>query len=493
MSKRILIGGFKHETNTFSILPTDLDAYSSRCLYRGEEVFRVFQGTNSEIAGFLDTCTEQGWTPVPSIVGDASPSGAVTQEAYDEITTALLQDANTGEGVDAVLLQLHGAMATEHLSDGEGELLRLMRDVIGPDVPIGITLDLHANVTEDMARYADVIVSYRTYPHVDQREVARECAGLIAKTLNGEIRPICYVRRPPQLTGLDQGRTTAPGPMREALLQAAALTDSPDIYAVSVLAGFAKADIPDAGPSVVVVSDQANSSAVRQADQLIAHIWQTRDVRTIDLRSTEEAIALARSLGRPGRPVVIADFADNPGGGGYGDSTRLLRSLIESDLQDVGYGALYDPESAELCHQAGAGGAVALSLGGKVDPQFGPPVTVMVDVLKLTDGKFVLEGPMQAGVPVDMGPSALIEVNGVKIVLASRRYQNYDRMFFASFGVDLQQFAVIAVKSAQHFRAAYGDRAAAIAVVDDGDGITTEDVRTRVYRNLRRPIFPIDL
>ena len=492
MSKRVLIGGFKHETNTFSVLQTDLDAYRARCLYHGEEVLEIFRETNSEIAGFLDVCAENAWVPVPSIVADASPSGPVTKDAYDEITTTLLQDATAGGGVDAVLLQLHGAMVAEHLSDGEGQLLRSLREELGPNVPIGVTLDLHANVTEDMVRYADVVVSYRTYPHVDQREIAVECAAHVAKTLEKEINPVCYVRRPPMLTGLDHGRTTSPGPMQQALAQAADLMESTGVHSVSVLAGFSPADIPDAGPSVIVVTDRDNDAAERQADQIVAHIWETRNVHTVELKSTAEAIALARTKGKPGQPVVIADFADNPGGGGYGDSTLLLRSLIESDLQNVGYGALFDPESAEACHLAGEGSTVSLSLGGKVDPQFGPPVDVTANVVKLTNGKFILEGPMQAGIPINMGPSALIEVRGVQLVIGSQRYQNFDRMYFKSFEVDLDQLAVIAVKSSQHFRAAYGELATDIVVVDEGNGITTEDAGSRDYKNLRRPIHPID-
>lgn len=493
MSKRILVGGFKHETNTFSVLATGLEAYQARGLYRGEEILRTFPDTNSEIAGFLDVCAERGWAPVPSIVGDASPSGPVTREAFDEVAATLVRDAMAGDGVDAILLQLHGAMVAEHLLDGEGELLRLLRAAVGAGVPIGVTLDLHANVSEAMARHADVIVSYRTYPHVDQRAIAVECGRLTGKALDGEISPVCHVRRPPMLTGLDHGRTTAPGPMREALRQAAELMGMPGIHSVSVLAGFAKADMPDAGPAVVIVADRAIVDAPRLADEIVAHIWETRDVHTVETQTVDQAVATARTEGQAGRPVVIADFADNPGGGGYGDSTGLLRALIQSDLRNVGYSALFDPETAEACHRAGEGAAVDLSLGGKIDRKFGPPVEVAATVLKLTDGTFLLEGPMQAGVPADLGPSALIEASGVRVVVASKRYQNYDRMFFKSFGVQPAELAVVAVKSAQHFRAAYGEMAAAVVVVDEGDGITTDDVGAREYKTLRRPIYPIDL
>ena len=493
MASRILIAGFKHETNTFSVLPTDLDAYRARCLYFGADILKIFADTNSEISGFLDVCAKNNWTSVPSVVADASPSGVVTQKAYDTISSRILEDATSGDGVDGILLQLHGAMVAEHTPDGEGYLLRVLREALGPSIPIGITLDLHGNVTEDMARYADVIVSYRTYPHIDQREIATECAELVGKTLNCEIHPVCHVRRPPMLTGLDHGRTTAPGPMREALQRAETLMKSEDVHSVSVMAGFSPADIPDAGPSVVIVADRANSDASREADEIVSYIWETRDVATVELQSTQQAIAVAREKGRPGAPVVIADFADNPGGGGYGDSTQLLRALIESGLQNVGYSALYDPESAGACHEAGEGAVVKLSFGGKVDPQFGPSINVEATVLKLTDGQFHLEGPMQAGVPIDMGSSALIEIAGVQVVVASRRYQNFDQMYFKSFGVDLGALAVIAVKSSQHFRAAYGALASEVVVVDDGDGITTEDPRSRPYRRLRRPIYPLDL
>jgi len=493
MASRILIAGFKHETNTFSVLPTDLDAYRARCLFYGDDILKVFADTNSEISGFLDVCAANNWTPVPSVVADASPSGIVTREAYDTISNRILTDATSGDGVDGFLLQLHGAMVAEQSPDGEGDLLRMLREALGPSVPIGVTLDLHGNVTEDMARYADVIVSYRTYPHIDQREIATECATLIGKTLSGEIHPVCHVRRPPMLTGLDHGRTTSPGPMLDALHQAKALMNSAQVHSVSVMAGFSPADMPDAGPSAVIVADRANADASRQADELVSHFWETREISTVALQSTQQAIAVAKAKGEPGAPVVIADFADNPGGGGYGDSIKLLRDLIDSGLQNVGYSALYDPASAEICHQSGEGAVVKLSLGGKVDAQFGPPVEVDASVLKLTDGKFHLEGPMQAGVPIDMGASALVEVAGVQIVVASRRYQNFDQMYFKSFGVELGTLAVVAVKSSQHFRAAYGAMASEVVVVDDGNGITTEDPRARDYKKLRRPIYPLDL
>ena len=492
MTKRVLIAGFKHETNTFSILPTDIAAYRERVLYSGAEVAEVFRDTNSEIAGFMDVAERHGWQPCFSVVADASPSGRVTQAAYDEITGRILEDAVSDGPVDAVLLQLHGAMVAEHTDDGEGLLLHLLRKKLGATVPIGVTLDLHANVTDDMARYGDVIVSYRTYPHVDQREVANECGDLIARTVAGEISPVCTVRRGPLLTGVDHGRTTAPGPMLDALAMAKSISDGPTTLSVSVLAGFGAADIPDVGPSVVVVGDGYDPAHRSDADRLVSFIWETREIRTVEPATNAEAIAVAREKGSVGAPVVIADAADNPGGGGYGDSTGLLHALHGSGIEKVAFGALFDPESATACHAAGVGSHIDLRLGGKVDAISGQPLACQFEVVALSDGRFRLEGPMQAGVPVELGPSAAVKVGGLDIVIASRRYQNYDRMFFRSLGLEPANYAVIAVKSSQHFRAAYAPGASAVVMVDEGNGITSMDVESRPYTKVRRPIWPFD-
>ncbi len=493
MTKRVLIAGFKHETNTFSVLETGIPAYRERGLYFGDELPDAFRDTNSEIAGFMDVAERHGWQPCFSVAADASPSGRVTRAAYEEITTRILEDAVAGGPVDAVLLQLHGAMVTDHTDDGEGLLLRMLRAKLGPSVPIGATLDLHANVTDDMARYADVIVSYRTYPHVDQREIANECGDLIARTLAGEIAPVCTVRRGPLIGGIDHGRTTAPGPMRDALAMAKTAAESPTVLSVSVLAGFAAADIPDVGPSVIVVGDGYDPAHRAAADRIVSFIWDTRSIKTVEPQTCAEAIAIAREKATVGAPVVIADAADNPGGGGYGDSTGLLHALHASGLNGIAFGALFDPGSAAACHEAGVGAQVDLSLGGKVDAVSGPPLTCRAEVLSLSEGRFRLEGPMMRGVPIDMGPSAAVRIGGLDVVIASRRYQNYDRMFFRELGLEPADYAVIAVKSSQHFRAAYAPGASAVVMVDEGNGITTTNLKSRVYSSVRRPVWPFDL
>lgn len=491
--RKVLVGGFKHETNTFSRLLTGLDAYRARALHLGDEIIAAYADTRTEIAAFLHACEKHGWQPVLSVVGDATPSGPVTREAFDTVAGAMLAAIDREGPVDAVLLQLHGAMVCEHTYDGEGSLLRLVRRKVGPGVPIGVTLDLHANVTSAMAHHADVIVSYRTYPHVDTYEIATECAEIIARTLAGECHPVVTLARGAMIDGLDHGRTTTPGPMTEALDMARGMMREPGVLSVSVLAGFAKADIPDVGPSALVVSEGHEPRFHDMATRLMTYAWETRHRTSVKPLTAAEAVRTARSIGKVGAPVVIADYADNPGGGGYSDSMGLVKAMLDAGLESAAVSPICDPEAAAACHEAGVGARLRLAVGGKVDPLFGPTIEAEGIVTALTDGRFRIEGPMQTGVHVDMGPSAVFKIGGVELVLASKRYQNYCLTFFSSLGIDPRQRAVLAVKSMQHFRAAYQPIAGEVLIVDEGNGITSGDIAKLPFKHVRRPIFPLDL
>lgn len=495
MRPRILIAGFKHETNTFSALPTDLAAYRARQLYEGAEVAARLAGTRSEIAAFLDARDRHGWEAVHPIYADATPSGRVTREAFEYVSGRILACLQHQGPFDAVLLALHGAMVAEHHDDGEGALLARVRERVGTQVPIAVTLDLHANVSDRMAELADIMISYRTYPHVDQYEIATEAADLLARTLAGDLRPQCTVARGAMLDGADHGRTTAPGPMRELLAHAQRLRAQPGVLSISINAGFPWADMRDAGPSAIVVHDTARSGERERMDalaqELIDAIWTSRHRSTVNTVSSEQA--LATLTGAPGAPVVLADFADNPGGGGYGDATRLLGAMCRAGLQHAAFATVYDPQAARACHAAGIGAELSLAVGGKVHPRYGEPLALTGRVHALGEGRFDLEGPMMAGTPVDMGASALLRVAGVDIVLASARYQAYDRMYFRHLGIEPGECSVLAVKSAHHFRAAFAPIASRIEVVDDGGGLTSGNLGELCYRNLRRPVYPLDL
>jgi microcystin degradation protein MlrC len=460
MTKRILTSQIKHETNTFSILPTTLDSYRARVLYEGADVLANLKGTNNEIAGVMDVAKEQGWELVAPVAADATPSGKVSSEAWAYLSGCVL-DAIAAEGpFDGVLLSLHGAMVAEGHDDAEGDLLARVRAAVGPDVPVMATLDLHANVTMKMAENANALVSYRTYPHVDMAERGRQMAELLARQFAGEVKGYqTLIGRLDQLDGFDHGRTTQNGPMTEALAQARKYEDEKGIEVVSVNGGFAWADIQEAGPSVTVTYSGDRERARAIVADLVAFGWETKEEKTVEYFPTDVAIGRLKAAGPGDKPVVLADFSDNPGGGSYGDSPALLRAMVEAGLENAAFAVISDPEVASAAVQAGVGATLSM--------------------------------PMMRGVEAVMGPSAVIKIGGVETVVITNRFQPYDRMFFLHFGIVPEEKSVVAVKSAQHFRAAFGAMAREVILVDAA-GITSPDPKKFPYKNIRRPIWPLD-
>lgn len=493
MAKHILIAGFTHETNTFSIMPADLAAFRNRRLIEGEDIPLHYRGTATEIGAVLDASREFGWRPETLIVADAPPSGPVTREVWDLVTSRIVSRLRAGPKPDAIFLNLHGAMVTAIADDGEGELLKLVRAEVGRAMPIAVTLDLHANVSDAMAANADIMVSYRKYPHTDMHETGMLATRLLKRMLDGEIKPRVSVARAATIDGVDMGRTTAPGPMLDTLALADRLaSETPGVLAVSINAGFAWADIPFAGPTAVVVGDGNDPRHQRVADRLAGYIYERRAEKTISPLTARAAVERAKASGRVGSPAVIADYADNPGGGGYGDATGLLSAMLEARLENAAFCPVYDPIVAAACHEAGAGSSVRLDLGGRIDPQFGRPVKIEGTITALSQGSVVVEGQMSRGLRFEMGPSASIKVGGMDIVVVSRRFQNYDLAFFKALGIDPTARTVIGLKSAQHFRAAYAPIASEILIVDEGGGVMTHNLGRFPYRKVRRPVWPLD-
>ena len=494
---RILAAAFKHETNTFSPLPTDLAAFGARCLRHGTDVPAYFTGTATEMGAFIDAAKHHGWDLVHSVAADATPSGKVTREAFDTIVGNIEAALHEQGPFDALLLCLHGAMVTEHVDDGEGELLRRLRAVAGDTVPIGVTLDLHANVTEAMAARANVIVSYRTYPHVDQYDTGKRCADLIARRLAGEIDPACVVARGAMIDAVDHGRTTAPGPMLEALAHADTLrAQTRGVLDIGINAGFPWADIELAGPSVVVVVDRKagrhDTSAVTVT--LLERIWRDRRRTTVQPLALQAGLAAIRdALGLPGPGMVlVADCADNPGGGGLADSVALLGALIDARIDKVAFGMICDPVTLHACITAGPAATLVVQLGGKSGGAFHGPLALQVKVVSVQPGRFTFTGPMSRGIALDIGTTAVLRVGSIDIIVAGTRHQVLDPGFFTHAGLDPASYDVVVVKSSQHFRAAFGPMASAIVVIDSGDGLTSFDLRSYRHEKVRRPVYPLD-
>jgi microcystin degradation protein MlrC len=494
--KRVLTGRFMHETNTFSIQQTDMATWRRRDFHLGNEIPAAFRNTRSALGATFEAADKYGWTLVHPVSANANPSGIVTDDAFEQIGGLLLDAARHQGPIDGVLLHLHGAMVVDSFEDGEGELLARLRAILGPDVPLVATLDLHANVTPQMADNASALIGFRTYPHIDMYERAWQGADLLQRAMQGEIRPYTVIARRPLLHGLDWGRTQR-GPMAELIARGEALEAAGEILVASVCAGFPLADISDVGPSVTVTVDLLRGSgdaAARGrtiAEDFMDHAWQTRDFTTVTMLSVAAAVARAKE-GKPGdKPLVIADYTDNPGGGGYGDATAFLRGLVEAGVEGVAFHAICDPAAAEEGMRVGIGPAT-LTLGGKTDPALGGgPLTLSGEITHLTNGRFIAYGPMGGGVERDYGPSLVFRTGGIDIIVITHNGQAVDLAQFTSLGLDPAHYPTVCVKSMQHFRAAFEPIAREIILVDTG-ALCSPSYTPDNYRRVRRPIWPLD-
>jgi microcystin degradation protein MlrC len=484
-----------HETNTFSVQKTDMARWRRRDFHRDNEIAAAFRGTRSAMGATFEAADEYGWTLVHPVSANANPSGTVTDEAFEEIGGLFLAAARHQGPIDGVLLHLHGAMVVESHEDGEGELLARLRHILGPDVPVVVTLDLHANVTQLMADNASALIAFRTYPHIDMYERARQGAELLQRAMRGEVRPRTVIARRPMMHGLDWGRTTEPGPMTELIARGEELERAGKALAVSICAGFPLADISDVGPSVTVTVDMTRGDARPRgqqiAEEFMDHAWATRDYDSIQMLSIAEAVARAKG-GKPGdKPLVVADYTDNPGAGGYGDATAFLKGLVEAGAERVAFHAICDPDAVQDGMRVGIGSAT-ITLGGKTDPRLGGgPLTLSGEITHLANGRFVAYGPMGGGVERDHGPSMVFRTGGIDIIVVTNNGQATDLGQFASLGLDPTRYQTVCVKSMQHFRAAFAPIAREIVLVDTG-ALCAPHYTAELYPHVRRPVWPLD-
>lgn len=486
---RVLTAEFTHETNRFSVRKTGLKAFEARCLLHGAAAIAARGQANTELAGFLDVLTPAHVEVVHAITADAEPSGLVTDEAFEYVTGCIVEASRHGP-FDGVALGLHGAGVSESQEDIEGELLARLRAVLGPEIPIAITLDLHANVTERMCELAQIVVSFKTYPHVDMREAGRHAASLLLRAMKGEIHPVTQRLSVPLLEE-PTGLRTDQGPMIEWVRQARDYEARDGVYAVSINGGFAAADILEVGPTVLVTAE-ANSDHRPFARRIAAEIWAGRDAGFDSTMLTPEAAAAMARDWRGEKPLVIGDYGDNPGAGAYGDAPSLLKALIEAGAENVAFGPMVDPETAAALQGQAPGSTVEVRLGGKTDPRFGgPPLALTATLLGTYDGWFTGDGPMAGGQRLCYGPTATLRVGSIEILVVTNAGQMLDLQQFKAFGIVPETKRAIALKSQQHFRAAFTPIAGKV-VVCDGGGLSTGDLGKFPFSRARRPIYPLD-
>ncbi len=490
MRYRVLTAEVAHETNTFSRIATDEQAFCDGFFFVGDDAIAARGDHNTELAGFLDIAKKYDWQLDHILSANAGPSGKVTTAAFDWLVDPIVA-ALEADRYDGILLGLHGAMVTDFCEDGEGELLQRLRAVLGTKIPIAITLDLHANVTGQMCDLANIIVSYKTYPHIDMRDCARQAGEILQRSLTGEISPRTIRVHRPMLEEVNGGRTDV-GPMIERVEAAKAWELRPDAYAVSINAGFASADIAEVGPTVLVTAEGEMDAHRVFAENLADDIWKRRHQVLNHYLDVDSAAAIARHFNSAEGPLVIADYADNPGGGGYGDSTNLLRALLDAGVTDACFGPMVDGEAVEQLYQHEIGASVPVKLGGKTDSAFGGgPLDLTVELLSKNDGTYTGGGAMMGGLQRSFGPTVVARAGGIQILITTIAQQMLDLQQFKSFGIIPESKQTIALKSMQHFRADFEPIAGQVIVCDSG-ALCTPDYQKMRYRNVKRPIFPLD-
>lgn len=483
---RIAVAGFQHETNTFAQSPATYDDFVTPSgwpgLTRGQALFADVAGINISIAGFIEEARSLGHQIEPLTWAAATPSAPVTEDAFERISVEILDGIKAQSGIEALYLDLHGAMVTEQYQDGEGELLKRIRALVGRDLPIAVSLDLHANVTPEMMVLADLLVAYRTYPHIDMAETGSRTAQQLDALLRSGHRYGKAFCQLPFLIPLSSGCTM----LDPAKSLYASLSDleTGDLASLSFAAGFGPADIWHCGPSLFAygsdektaqgVVDRLYRSITEQEADFVAEIWQPE-------AAVRRAIEQSQSASRP---VILADSQDNPGGGADSDTVGLLAELVRQNAQDAALAILYDPAAAAAAHAAGEGAEISVGLGAKSGLPGHQPFAATFTIEKLGDGRFTGTGPFYRGARMQLGPMALLRLNGVRIVVASRKLQAADQAIFRHLGVEPAVQKILALKSSVHFRADFQPIAEAILVVA-APGPNPLDYSALNYQNLR--------
>ena len=481
---RLITGGIMHETHSFSAEPTTAESFD--ILVRGDELL-TFAGTNHSVGGVVDACRELGIDLGPTFFASATSTGVPDRETFETLLSELCQGIATALPADGIVLTLHGAMVAEGFPDAEAEIVRRVRALAGPTVPIAVTLDLHANIGQAMVDGSDIVTCYDTYPHTDAAERAKEAVVLLAGTIRGDIRPTMALAKPP-LMPAPQGMATGEGPFKTIFERAHEMERSGAALTVTVAGGFAYSDVAEAGVGLLVTTDDDPDAARRLADELAGLAWSLRQEMVV--RNTPPARAVADAIAFPTGPVMLVDVGDNIGGGTPGDGTVLLAELLAQDAQEATV-VISDAEAVEAAFAAGIGATIRLEVGGKTDRMHGDPVEVAGRVRLLGDGEWVHEGPENAGVATGMGRTAVLRCGGVSLVLTSRKSMPGDQQQLKSVGIDPLRQKIIVVKAAVRWRGGF-EPIAAHAIYVDTPGLGSVDLTRFPYQHIRRPIFPLD-
>jgi microcystin degradation protein MlrC len=483
---RLALLGVSHETNTFSRVPAD---YGQFHILRGAEIVAQHKTAHSSVAGHLEAAERFGVDVVPLVHATTGPCGTISADAFERIAGEMLDALRAQDPWDGVLLAQHGAAVSERFPDADGEVAARVRAAVGPDVPIGMTLDMHANVSQKMVQNVTATVIYRTNPHVDPRPRAVECAELVVRTVRGEVRPVQALEMPPLVINIVK-QFTGEEPMLGLMRDCQDVMSRPSMLSAGVAEGYPYADVPEMGASFLAIADGDQAAAREAARWMARRAWERRAEFVGDIPDAETALKTAAAA--PEGPIVLMDVGDNIGGGSTGDSTVILAAAQRLGVR--GYlQTLYDPAAVRECVAAGAGATVSLSVGGKVDDMHGRPVPVRGRVRVLSDGRFEEPRPTHGGQRFfDGGTTAVLETqDGHTLVLVSHRIGNTSIEQMYSVGVHPERYRVVVAKGVVSPRPAYEPIAKRIILVNT-PGVTTADLSFFTYSRRRRPLYPFE-
>jgi microcystin degradation protein MlrC len=511
MPRRYVIALIKHETNTFSPIPTPLSSFGhGNGPAFGDAARARFAGTNTPMGAYLDLAIGEGAEIVTPVAAEAWPSNKASRASFEELMRPL-EDA-VRAGCDAAMLDLHGAMVIEDCDDAEGEIVRRLRK-IAPGLPIAVTLDYHTNLSGDLVDHATVITGYKTYPHVDMYDVGRLSGEILIRTLEGEIEPAMAWGWKPLLASVMR-HAPEDGPSGDILRYAREMEASGKVLAATLLPSFPHADTPYTGVSAIVVGDAkrgGRTAAAEVCEHMLDIAWQRRAEYAFVAAPLAESVATAKRLGNAAQdgPVLLIDHCDNCGSGGAQDVMAVVAEILRQDLDDVAIAPIRDPAAVAQMISAGVGNRVTIDLGGKTDmPSIGvkgEPMRISGRVLAITDGEFTITGPMYTGIRTFLGRTAVLDVENadgatgtmrnirprVEIVVTERGHEPMDLGVFTHCGIDPRQKRFIMLKSRIHYRAGFGPIASHV-VECAGVGVTNADLSVYRYEKLRRPIYPLD-
>ena len=492
---RIAALGFHHETNTFQSVKTDYDSFADYEFLRGSQIADRHATSKFTLAGYFQSAQKFEFDLVPLLWAFTGPTGTITKDAFDRIATEMIDMLKENGPWDGVLLAQHGAAVSDEYPDMDGEISRRVREVVGLETPVVMTLDLHSNITQDQVDNTDAIVAFRTNPHLDPVERAVEASDILVKTIRGEVRPVQHLVQVPMIINIVK-QPTSFGPMKEIMDEVDEVLEKPGVLSASCGQGFPYADVDQMGVSFLVVTDGDAELAEKQANWLARRAWDRRAELQNDSPSIEEAISSAMNAPSDDRPTAIMDVGDNVGGGGTADFTHLLAEAIRQGLKGEQslLLSLFDPSAVQACVSAGVGSTVTLKVGAGTDHLHGEPVEVTGYVRAITDGKFEEPKPIHGGFRFfDYGPSVALDTeDGHTIALHTvRGIGNMSREQYYFMGIFPEKYRVIICKGTVSPRAAYEPIAREI-IMADSQGVTSANMSSFSYEHRRKPLYPFE-